>query len=30
LIKVDMTGVTAEEDGMVCGGVIEIFVDPVM
>lgn len=30
LVKVDMTGVEAEDDGMVCGGVIEVFVDPVI
>nr|WP_312577494.1 XdhC/CoxI family protein [Sedimentibacter sp.] len=29
LVKVDMTGADAEEDGMVCGGIVEIFVDPV-
>lgn len=30
LIKVDMTGTEAEDDGMVCGGIIEVFVDPVI
>ena len=29
LVKVDMTGQEAEDDGMVCGGIIEIFVEPV-
>ncbi|WP_313344034.1 XdhC/CoxI family protein [Sedimentibacter sp.] len=29
LIKVDMTGVDAEEDGMVCGGIIEVFIEPI-
>lgn len=29
LIRVDMTGEDAEEDGMVCGGVIEVFVEPI-
>lgn len=28
LVRVDMTGVEAEDDGMVCGGIIELFVDP--
>ena len=28
LVEVDMTGQEAEDDGMVCGGVVEIFVDP--
>lgn len=27
LVFVDMTGKEAEEDGMVCGGVIEVFID---
>ncbi|WP_148568683.1 XdhC family protein [Acetobacterium bakii] len=27
LISVDMTGVDAEEDGMVCGGLIEVFME---
>lgn len=30
LVKVDMTGVEAEDDGMVCGGIIELFVEPVI
>jgi len=30
LVKVDMTGVEAEDDGMVCGGLIELFVEPIM
>lgn len=29
LIKVDMTGADAEEDGMVCGGIIEVFIEPI-
>lgn len=29
LVKVDMTGENAEDDGMVCGGVVEVFIDPV-
>lgn len=29
LVQVDMTGQEAEDDGMVCGGVIELFVDPI-
>jgi len=29
LVKVDMTGQEAEDDGMVCGGILEIFVEPV-
>ncbi|MBG0764638.1 MAG: XdhC family protein [Tissierellales bacterium] len=28
LVEVDMTGQEAEDDGMVCGGVLKIFVDP--
>lgn len=28
LVKVDMTGAEAEDDGMVCGGIVEVFVDP--
>lgn len=28
LTTVDMTGKEAEEDGMVCGGVIEVFIEP--
>ena len=27
LVQVDMTGKDAEEDGMVCGGMIEVFID---
>lgn len=27
LIEADMTGIEAEEDGMVCGGIVEIFVE---
>lgn len=30
LVRVDMTGVEAEDDGMVCGGIIELFVDPII
>ena len=29
LVSVDMTGIEAEEDGMVCGGIIELFVEPI-
>lgn len=29
LVKVDMTGVEAEDDGMVCGGIVELFVEPI-
>ncbi|MBP1925651.1 xanthine dehydrogenase accessory factor [Sedimentibacter acidaminivorans] len=29
LVKVDMTGQDAEDDGMVCGGVVEIFIEPI-
>lgn len=29
LVKVDMTGVEAEDDGMVCGGVVELLVEPI-
>jgi xanthine dehydrogenase accessory factor len=29
LVKVDMTGADAEDDGMVCGGVVEIFIEPI-
>ncbi len=29
LVKVDMTGIEAEDDGMVCGGVVELFVEPI-
>lgn len=29
LLEVDMTGREAEEDGMVCGGIVEIFVEPI-
>ncbi len=24
-----MTGADAEEDGMVCGGIIEVFIEPI-
>jgi len=30
LVKVDMTGREAEDDGMVCGGIVELFVEPIM
>lgn len=30
LVKVDMTGKEAEDDGMVCGGVVELFVEPLI
>ena len=30
LIRVDMTGAEAEDDGMVCGGIVEVFVEPVV
>ncbi len=29
LERVDMTGVAAEDDGMVCGGIVELFVEPI-
>lgn len=29
LERVDMTGIEAEDDGMVCGGIIELFVEPI-
>lgn len=29
LERVDMTGIDAEEDGMVCGGIVELFVEPI-
>lgn len=29
LVKVDMTGEEAEDDGMVCGGIIELLVEPI-
>lgn len=29
LVRVDMTGQEAEDEGMVCGGILEIFVEPV-
>lgn len=29
LVQVDMTGREAEEEGMVCGGIVEIFVEPI-
>lgn len=30
LVKVDMTGTEAEDDGMVCGGIVEVFVEPII
>ena len=30
LIQVDMTGQEAEDEGMVCGGIVEIFVEPLV
>lgn len=27
LVKIDMTGIEAEDDGMVCGGIVELFVE---
>ncbi len=29
LVQADMTGVEAEEEGMVCGGIIELFIEPI-
>jgi len=29
LVQVDMTGREAEDEGMVCGGIVEIFVEPI-
>lgn len=29
LIQADMTGLEAEEEGMVCGGIIELFIEPI-
>lgn len=29
IVRVDMTGQDAEEDGMVCGGVIDVFIEPI-
>ena len=29
IVRVDMTGNEAEEDGMVCGGILELFVEPI-
>lgn len=29
LLKVDMTGLAAEDEGMVCGGILELFVEPI-
>jgi xanthine dehydrogenase accessory factor len=30
LVQVDMTGREAEDEGMVCGGIVEIFVEPLI
>lgn len=30
LIKVDMTGKEAEDEGMVCGGMVEVFIEPIL
>ncbi len=30
LVKVDMTGIEAEDDGMVCGGIVELFVESII
>lgn len=30
LVKADMTGTEAEEDGMVCGGIVELFIEPII
>lgn len=30
LIEINLTHETAEEDGMVCGGTMEIFIEPVL
>ncbi len=30
LVQVDMTGREAEDEGMVCGGVVEIYVEPIL
>lgn len=29
LVNVDMTGREAEDDGMVCGGIVEVFIEPI-
>lgn len=29
LVKVDMTGRESEEEGMICGGIIEVFIEPI-
>lgn len=29
LVKIDMTGSEVEDEGMVCGGIVEIFVEPI-
>jgi xanthine dehydrogenase accessory factor len=30
LVHSDMTGIDAEEEGMVCGGVLDLFIEPIM
>jgi len=30
LVNVDMTGREAEDEGMVCGGVVEVFIEPIL
>lgn len=30
LLKVDMTGLAAEDEGMVCGGILELLVEPII
>lgn len=30
LVRVDMTGKDAEDDGMVCGGIVEVFIEPIL
>ncbi len=29
LLKIDMTGIEPEDEGMVCGGIIEVFIEPI-
>ena len=28
IVKADLTGTDAEEDGMVCGGIVEVLMEP--
>jgi len=30
LMKVDMTPGNAEDEGMVCGGIVEVYIEPVL